>query len=52
MGRTALRAGDPPRRLRLGKTITTLSELDRIAGDWRALEARCTDPLTYFQGFD
>ncbi len=32
--------------------MTTLSEIESIAAEWRALEVRCADRLTYFQSFD
>ena len=32
--------------------FTTLDGLHSIAGEWRALESRTCDPLTYFQGYD
>jgi CelD/BcsL family acetyltransferase involved in cellulose biosynthesis len=32
--------------------LRTLDAIDGIAGSWRALEARCTQGVTYFQCFD
>lgn len=34
------------------KVLGTLDEIDAIAPAWRELEARCADPLSYFQSFD
>ncbi|MBJ3783532.1 GNAT family N-acetyltransferase [Devosia sediminis] len=34
------------------RVLGTLGEIDAIAHAWRALEADCADPLTYFQSFD
>jgi CelD/BcsL family acetyltransferase involved in cellulose biosynthesis len=40
-----------------GKSLTsrvlrTLEDIEAVAGDWRALEASCADPLSYFQSYD
>ncbi len=34
------------------RVLTDTAEIDAIAGDWRALEAACSDQLTYFQTHD
>ncbi len=34
------------------RVLTGTAEIDAIAEDWRALEAACSDRLTYFQTFD
>lgn len=34
------------------RRVTTLAEVDGIAAEWRDLETRCGDQLTYFQSFD
>lgn len=34
------------------RVIRTLSGIEAIADDWRALDARCADPLGYFQSYD
>jgi CelD/BcsL family acetyltransferase involved in cellulose biosynthesis len=34
------------------RRLTTLAEVDAVSFDWRALEDRCSDRLTYFQSHD
>lgn len=34
------------------RVLGTLAEIEAIAGQWRALDDRCADPLGYFQSYD
>lgn len=32
--------------------LSSLQEIDTVEGEWRGLEQRCSDPMSYFQSFD